>query len=449
MAEIGPITAQTPVQFSDRLPEAVDTVIIGGGVIGVFTALYLAKMGQRVLICEKGRIAGEQSSRNWGWVRQQGRDPAELPIMMQALGLWHDVDAQTSGQTGLVAHGASYLASSDAEMTRLEKWLVIAKDHGLHSERLTVQQVSEQFSGMSPKQWIGAVHTPSDARAEPWQAVPAVARLAQTAGALIREDCAVRMLDISAGQVTGVMTEAGLVRCEQVILAGGSWSSLFARAHGVDLPQLSVRSTVAQTAPVAGFFDGNAADECLALRRRQDGGFTLALSDANGFYPGPDALRHLRVFLPLMRENLLKTRPGIAAPKGFPDAWGTARKWGGDTISPFEKIRVLEPAPNMRFVRRMQDRFAQRFPHIGRPEIRNSWAGMIDTMPDVVPVVDRAPLAGLIIATGMSGHGFGIGPGFGRVLARMATGQTAEHDLSRFRFSRFSDGSGLDVGATI
>jgi glycine/D-amino acid oxidase-like deaminating enzyme len=96
--EASRITIETPVEFNDRLPEKVDIVIIGGGVIGVFSALYLARSGKRVLICEKGRIAGEQSSRNWGWIRQHGRDRAELPIMMQSLRLWHEADRETSGQ---------------------------------------------------------------------------------------------------------------------------------------------------------------------------------------------------------------------------------------------------------------------------------------------------------------------------------------------------------------
>ncbi|MDZ7908712.1 MAG: FAD-dependent oxidoreductase [Gemmobacter sp.] len=70
-----PISEATPVRFPGPLPAACDVVVIGGGVIGVMTAWHLAEKGLRVTLCEKGRIAGEQSSRNWGWVRQQGRDP--------------------------------------------------------------------------------------------------------------------------------------------------------------------------------------------------------------------------------------------------------------------------------------------------------------------------------------------------------------------------------------
>jgi glycine/D-amino acid oxidase-like deaminating enzyme len=79
-----------------------------------------------------------------------------------------------------------------------------------------------------------------------------------------------------------------------------------------------------------------------------------------------------------------------------------------------------------------------------------SWAGMIDTMPDVVPILDQCPkLPGLTIATGMCGHGFGIGPGIGRVMADMIVGKPIGHDLSRFRFSRFTDGSKIGIGPAL
>ena len=67
------ISDRSPIAFSDPLPDAVDVVVIGAGIAGTATAFYLAEHGVRVLLCEKGRVAGEQSSRNWGWVRQQGR----------------------------------------------------------------------------------------------------------------------------------------------------------------------------------------------------------------------------------------------------------------------------------------------------------------------------------------------------------------------------------------
>lgn len=441
------ITENTPVRFRDPLPDAVDVAIIGGGVIGVFAALYLARAGQTVLLCEKGRIAGEQSSRNWGWIRQQGRDPAELPIMMRALNLWQEADAHTKGACGFRAGGTVYLSRSQTAAAEYEDWVSLAAEHGLHSRVLTRKTLSALFGDAASREWETALHTPSDARAEPWQAVPAVAAMAQAEGALLREACAVRGLDISAGHVTGVLTEDGPVRSAQVILAGGAWSSLFARRYGVSVPQLTLRGTVVQTAPLPQVFNGAACDEELGFRRREDGGYTLALADRHSYFLGPDGLRHARRYLPLLKSSwrTLDLRP--SQPAGFPDAWRTPRNWAEDVVTPFERVRVLDPAPSASQIAQAASRFGKRFPALGTPKVKNAWAGMIDAMPDVVPVVDRVPqLSGLILATGMSAHGFGIGPGYGEILAKMATGQPVGFDMNRFRFNRFSDGSPLHIG---
>ncbi|MEM6374691.1 MAG: FAD-binding oxidoreductase [Pseudomonadota bacterium] len=441
------ITIKTPIRFQDPLPEAVDVVVVGGGVIGVFAALYLARAGQRVLLCEKGRIAGEQSSRNWGWIRQQGRDAAELPIMMRALDLWQEVDRDTGGRCGFRRGGVAYLSGNDAYQHEVEGWLKLAAAHDLETHLLSGGDVAALFGHAGTHDWKHALYTPSDARGEPWQAVPAVATLAQETGAHLREDCAIRALDIEAGRITGVITESGRVACDQVILAAGAWSSLFLRRHGLDIPQLVLRGTVARTAPLPQIFNGGACDDELALRRREDGGYSLAVTDRHGFFLGPDALRHARAYGPVLRSAWRGLSLRFASPAYYPDSWTTPRHWAEDERSPFERNRVLEPAPEKRDLGRLLKRFAKRFPRLGKPRITHAWAGMIDTMPDVVPVVDRASdLSGLIIATGMSGHGFGIGPGFGEVLARMATGERARFDLKRFRLGRFNDGSKLEIG---
>ena len=450
----GPVQESFPVRFSDDLPETADVVIIGAGVIGIFTALYLARDGKRVLVCEKGRVAGEQSSRNWGWIRQHGRDAAELPIMMEASRRWEEADKDTGGKTGFRRGGVCYLASSDKRMERHEKWLEIADQHQLGSRLLSKKDVDELIdrSGAGPEahQWIGGSITPNDARAEAWQAIPAIAELAQEEGVLIAEDCAVRLLDVQGGKVVGVITEKGRVACEQVVVSAGAWSGVFARRHGVNIPQLSVRSTVCQTVPMPKVFDGNAADESIAFRRREDGGYNLAGGANHDLYIGPDAFRHFFKYLPVAREHLKDTTFRLSAPRGFPDSWALPRNWSGDELSPFEKMRVLNPEPNRKQVETIRKNFHSRFPHLGKPEIKHAWAGMIDTMPDIVPVVDRvAALPGLIIATGMSGHGFGIGPGFGKIVSAMVQEKPVGHDLTRFRLSRFSDGSKLEPGPAI
>ena len=446
-----PITSATTVRFADPLPAEVDVVVIGGGVIGIMSALYMRRLGLSVFVAEKGRVAGEQSSRNWGWIRQLGRDEAELPVMMEASRLWEQLDAETGNRTGFNRSGILYLSSTQKDLDKQAEWLDVARRHQLDVQLLDGDGVAGLVdTGDGGKRWLGGLWSPTDARAEPWSAVPAVAALAQSEGVAIREDCAVRTLEMAAGRISGVHTENGFVAASQVVVAGGAWSSLLLRRHGISIPQLIVRSSVARTAAMPEVFAGNAADEELAFRRRADGGYSVSALGSHDLMIGPDAFRHFFTWLPVALRSLGHTRFLPWSPRHYPDAWTTARRWSKDEETPFERCRVLDPEPEHRRTEPTRKRFAARFPALGEPELLNVWAGMIDAMPDVVPVVDRVPgCDGLIVATGMSGHGFGIGPGFGKAIANMAAGRPTGHDLSRFRFSRFTDGSRLVPGPSL
>lgn len=444
-----PITLSSPASYPRTPPRESEVVVIGGGVIGVCTALFLARAGKQVTLLEKGRIAAEQSSRNWGWIRQQGRDPAELPIMVEAAKLWRELAPQLDRDIGLKQTGVTYLASSEAKMQGYADWLPHAAANGIDSRLLDAGEVADAFPGLA-KRFAGALVTPSDMRAEPWAAVPALAALAVKEGVRIIENCAVRKLDLAAGRIAGVVTEAGAIRTAAVVLAGGAWSALFLRAHGVKLPQLSVRESVVATNVLPEVHAGAVAEAGLAFRRRADGGYSLAPGAAPDLYIGPDAFRAFRHYLPQLRVNPFGQRLRASAPKGFPDAWTTPRRWAADSLSPFEAMRILDPAPDHRRLRKVLKQFAALYPTLPPITARTSWAGMIDTMPDIVPVVDHcAQIPGLTIGTGMSGHGFGIGPGMGRVLAALVMGNAPGHDLSRFRADRFSDGSPIRPGPAI
>ncbi|HJO50409.1 MAG TPA: FAD-binding oxidoreductase, partial [Sulfitobacter pontiacus] len=269
-----PIHTTTPVTYPGPQPATSDIVVIGGGIIGVCTALFLAREGHSVTLLEKGRIAAEQSSRNWGWIRQQGRDPDEMPIMAEAQALWRDLAGQTNVDIGLRQGGIAYLAQRPTQLAGYEDWLPHARANGADSRMMTAAEVSAMFPGLATPQ-IGALITPSDMRAEPWVAVPALAGIAAREGVQIIENCAVRCLDIAAGRVAGVITEQGRIASSQVVLAGGAWSALFLRNHGISIPQLSVRENVAATERLPEIYAGAVSDGRVAFRRREDGGYTL------------------------------------------------------------------------------------------------------------------------------------------------------------------------------
>jgi glycine/D-amino acid oxidase-like deaminating enzyme len=441
------ITERSPIVFADPLPAEVDVVVIGAGIAGTATAFFLAERGVEVLLCEKGRVAGEQSSRNWGWVRQQGRDWAELPIMMEANRIWRALATRT-GEPGLAftPSGCLYLTDSRAGCDKYQSWHDLAKQHQLDTVMLSPTEIADKFPGITGT-WRAGMVTPSDGRAEPFLAVPALARAARQAGASVIENCAVRTLDIEGGRLAGVVTEKGRVRAARVVLAGGAWSSHFATNVGIDLPQLAVRSTAARTKEAPALHAHNVSTPGLSLRRRKDGGYTLATGDLAEHYLSPASFKHFTKFLKLLRLSAKDIRLRPAAPRNYPGAWRTPRRWSPDETSPFERMRVLDPPPSPVALERIRERLPKRYPGLSGVEIAEAWAGMIDVTPDAVPTLGEADeIKGLFIATGFSGHGFGIGPAIGRIMADLLTGREPGHDLSRFRPSRFFDGSEIIPG---
>lgn len=441
------ITDHAPIKFADPIADDVDVVVIGGGIAGMTTAYFLAKEGVRVMVCEKGRVAGEQSSRNWGWIRQQGRDFAELPIVMESNRIWRGLAADTGeADLSFTECGCLYLVDTEAGLAKCEAWMEVAEQHQLQTRLLTPAEIKERYPNLSGN-FLGGMITESDGRAEPFVAVPALARAAQRAGVRIAEHCAVRTLDRSGGKITGVFTEKGRIGCTQVVLAGGAWSTHFAANAGISLPQLAVRSTVARTDPAPDLLKQTLSSPGLTVRRRADGGYTVTTGELAEHYLSPSSFRFATKYLKLLRVSARDVRLRPAAPKGYPGSWGMRRRWSAEDESPFERMRVVNPQPNKEVLEKVKQRLPQRLPGLQGVGLAEAWAGMIDVTPDAVPVISESHTQpGLYILTGLSGHGFGIGPGAGRVMADLVLGRSAGHDITRFRAGRFADGSAIEPG---
>ena len=423
-----------PVHASSELPAEVDVVVIGGGIIGASTALFLAERGVSVALCEKGRIAGEQSSRNWGWCRKMGRDLAEVPLAVESLRLWEGMNARTQAETGFRQTGVVYLCETENEAAKYEPWLAHAKAYQIDSRLIGPDETDRLLPGSS-RRWPAALYTPSDGCAEPENATSAIANAAFRKGAAILEACAVRGLETTAGVVSGVVTERGPISCRKVVLAGGAWSRLFCGNLGVELPQLNLLASVMRTGPVEGAPDRAAGADNFAFRKRLDGGYTIARRNANVAELTPDSFRLFFDFLPALITQWHELRLRVG--RSFLEEWRVPTTWALDAATPFEKVRTLDPAPSRAILNEGERNLVQSFPAFGSRKIAERWAGVIDATPDGVPVISEVPsLPGFYIASGFSGHGFGIGPGAGHLMADLVTNATPIVDPTPYRYQR-------------
>ncbi|WP_423910782.1 NAD(P)/FAD-dependent oxidoreductase [Candidatus Spongiihabitans sp.] len=419
---------------SNKIPEAVDVVVIGGGIVGSSTAYYLARNGISVALCEKGEIACEQSGRNWGFIRQQGRDPVELPLMIHSLALWHELVGELDEDIGFHVGGTLYLSETEQRYQSNLAWLKHAKVFNLDTHFLSLGDLQALIPGIQG-QSRGALCTPSDACAEPTLATRAIAKRAKQHGATILNQCAVRGIDIEAGRVAGVVTEHGRIRAPAVVCAGGAWSSYFCRHLDLVLPQLKVTGSVMATAPAALITQLSVWRSGLGLRRRMDGGYNVAYGGSSTCDLTPDYLRFFRDFFHAYKNS--KEQVSLKIGNRFFTELRWPAKWSFDQITPFEKERILNPNPDIKLLNKAYRLLGQTFPQLKGIEIKQRWAGMIDVTPDQLPVistVDRIP--GLTLSTGYSGHGFGIGLGAGNVTAKLAIGKTPAVSLDAFSMDR-------------
>lgn len=436
MLELRPATSDTTV------PARVDVVVVGGGIVGVAATFALARSGHAVALIEKGRVAAEQSSRNWGWCRTQNRDMRELPLQLLSMQLWDRLSSEIQADLGFRRTGLIYATKSEAELATWADWVAKAAPYQVRNKVLSPAETKALTPG-NEQDWIGGIHAPTDGRAEPSMAAPALADAARGLGALVLQDCAVRGLDMTGGRVVGVITERGRIAADAVLYAGGAWASMFLRRHGVDLPQAGIHSTVFATTPGPEVTPGGLVTPEFTLSRRLDGSYIVAAQNRGQLEVTPQGMRYARQFWPTFksRRQRLTISVGRSLLTG-PEA--LAGRWSFDKPTPMEKHRIYAPPPNRAVAGPALAKVKAVYPALANIGIGGLWAGWIDLTPDSIPVISPVDaLPGLFVAAGFSGHGFGIGPGAGQLAAELVTGARPSVDPNPFRLSRFSDGSAI------
>jgi glycine/D-amino acid oxidase-like deaminating enzyme len=416
-----------------------DVVVVGAGIVGCAAAYFLARRGARVVVVERGPVPGEQSRKNWGFVRQQGRDPLEMPLVTEANRLWRGIERELGADVEWIQGGNLALAADGARMARFEAWMPVAKEFGLETRLLRARDLGAVVPGLAGA-WVGGMHTPGDGHADPEKATDAFARAAAAHGASLHLGCAVQGVATRAGAVSGVVTEQGEVRAPAVVCAAGAWSGRLVRTLGLELPQRWVRGTVARTTPAPAVTACAVWGPGVAFRQRRDGGFTIAAGGALDHDVTLDSLRQLRFFLPSYWKNKALFRFHVGRP--LLASLSAALPGSAARRQPLVWDRGLEPRPNPAKVRRSLAELQRVLPALPPLAVAKSWAGYIDAAPDLVPVLGEVPgLRGLVLATGFSGHGFALGPIAGRLVSELVVDGKPSLDLAPFRFSRFAEGA--------
>ncbi|MET2828563.1 NAD(P)/FAD-dependent oxidoreductase [Mesorhizobium shangrilense] len=423
------------IETSGELPQSADAVVIGGGIVGVFAAYYLARRGMKVALVEKGRIGAEQSSRNWGWCRQQNRDARELPMATRSLDLWDSFAAETGEDTGFRRCGLLYLSNDEAELAGWARWRDFARTAGVTTLMLDGGEASERGRATG-RTWKGGVFSPTDGTADPSRAAPSVARAIPKLGGTVHQNCAARGIETEGSRLSGVVTESGTIRTKLAVLAGGAWASSFCRQFGFRFPQASIRSSILSVSPGAEGLPDALHTARISATRRGDGGYTLAISGRGRVDVTPQQLRFSSQFLPMFLKRWRSLAPGGL--QGMRSGHETLGCWRLDQPTPMERMRILDPAPDQATIRLTHARALELLPDLRKTRISAAWAGYIDSTPDGVPAIGEIRnVPGFFLAAGFSGHGFGIGPGAGHLVADLMTGSEPIVDPDSYDPRRF------------
>lgn len=366
-----------------------DVIVIGAGVVGCSAAYYLSKRGIKVTVLERREIACGASGRNGSGARQSGRDNRELPLAMFGVqNIWPTLGDELGEDIEYIQNGNMRLGKTPEDLERLKTLVRENSSLGLDVRLLTdVKEIRELIPSVS-EDVLYATYCPSDGHANPMRTTLALYKKARELGAQFVTSIKVLRLEKVAGKIRRVYTDDGVYEADRVILCAGYGSRKIMRTVGLDVPMLPQFTEAFVTEPIPMVTDKfiSAADGCFYAQQQRNGTWVIG-GDSN--YEIYDA----------------------NYPKEITFSFSAPR------IARF----FLEYMPSLRGVK-----------------VIRSWSGQLDMCWDGSPVISQVEeVPGLYIGCAFTGHGFGIGPAAGYVLAQMAMDEEPAADLSGLRYDRF------------
>lgn len=364
---------------------AADVAIVGGGTAGCSTALHLRGRGVTVVLLERGVCGGQASGANYGGVRQQGRDLAELPLARRSREMWGRLAEIVGSDCEFVASGHVKLARSDADMAELETYREAVSPYGLELELLGRDELRARYPFLGEAA-VGGSLCAEDGAANPRLVAPAFARAARAAGADIREHAPVTMIERDG---TRFRLRAGGIEVSAATLVNvaGAWGHEIAARFGESVPEDVVAPNMCVTEPLPYFMVPNF-----------------------GVCGGGCYVRQIP------RGNVI---------------FG-----GGRGIADRERLRAYPVAMSSLDSSRQTLALVPRLRHA---QIIRTWTGIEGDMPDVLPVIGPSRTTpGLFHAFGFSGHGFQLGPVVGAVLTELILDGATLTPLAAFDIGRFA-----------
>lgn len=371
------------------MTKTADVIVIGSGVIGCAAAYYMAKKGMSVLVLDQDESVGNGgSSRNGGGVRQSGRDPRELPLAIYGVeNVWPTLSDELGVDVEYHKEGNLRLGKTETHKQILTGLTEKAVACGLNVRMIDAEEVRKINPYLS-EEVTCASWCPTDGHANPLITTLGFYKNARALGVVFHMGEKVVKLEKVHGKLRRVCTKTTVYEADQVLVAAGYASRFLTQTVGIDVP---------------------------------------------------------------MREELIEALVTEAEPKMFPQMLGTADAdfyghqtnhgsfvFGGATGM---ESTVLDNGTNrtssltapcicrgiMKYVPKLAD-----------AKIVRTWAGYEDLSIDGIPVISKVEeVPGLLLACGFTGHGFGISPVVGQLLAQLAAGETPMLSLQEFRYDRF------------